>query len=48
MPIISIVTTGILLVFAIMTATAFQLLFNAGIILLGIVSYLIWKKLQNK
>lgn len=41
MPIISILTTGILLVFAIMTATPFQLLFNSGIILLGIVAYFI-------
>lgn len=41
MPIISTVTTGILCVFAIITATPFQLLFNTGILLLGVVSYFI-------
>lgn len=41
MPIISIITTGVLLVFAIITATPFQLLFNGGIIALGVVAYYI-------
>lgn len=41
MPVISVVSTMCLLVFAIITASAFQLLFNTGIILLGIVAYFI-------
>lgn len=41
MPVISVLTTGFLLIFAIVTATPFQLIFNGGIILLGIAAYLI-------
>ncbi|MDO5426507.1 MAG: hypothetical protein Q4F54_01670 [Coriobacteriia bacterium] len=41
MPIISTVATGILFVFAIITASSFQILFNVGIIILGIVAYFV-------
>lgn len=41
MPIISVLTTFTLLVFAIITATPFQLLFNLAIILFGVIVYFI-------